>query len=251
MRGVEIWRSGGVKFPVEELLTPPVNCLIIEAYSEWFLGEIAASQANMAEAISLAKDLQDVNAVAFTLYFASILAFHQRNPVEVERSASELIELSTRYNFAYWLPGANVLRGWARSVCGDTSEGLSWIERGVEDYRASGTIPGMPLWLTVKAEALNLADRSSEALEAIEEAEAIAERFELGGYPPELNRLRGVSLAALGADETRVEASFRAAIRIAREQKAVSWEKRAEATYAEYRRQKAGALGGQPIRLPL
>jgi len=153
----------------------------------------------------------------------------------VERLASELIELSARYNFAFWLPGANVLRGWARSVSGDTSEGISWIERGVEDYRASGSTAGMPLWLAVKAEALNLADRSSEALEAIREAEAIAERFEIGSWYAELNRLRGVSLAALGADETRIEASFRAAIRIAREQKAASLEKRAQASYAEYR----------------
>ena len=44
MRGVEIWRSGGVKFPVEEIVTPPVNCLIYVAYSEWYLGEIAACQ---------------------------------------------------------------------------------------------------------------------------------------------------------------------------------------------------------------
>jgi hypothetical protein len=65
----------------------------------------------------------------------------------VERLASELIELSARYTFACWLPGANVLRGWARSVSGDTSEGISWIERGVEDYRASGSTAGMPLWL--------------------------------------------------------------------------------------------------------
>jgi hypothetical protein len=96
----------------------------------------------------------------------------------VERLASELIELSARYTFACWLPGAKVLRGWARSVSGDTSEGISWIERGVEDYRASGSTAGMPLWLAVKAEALNLADRSSEALEAIREAEVnISEVF--------------------------------------------------------------------------
>ena len=241
MRGVEIWRSGGVKFPVEEIVTPPVSCLIFEAYSEWYLGEIAACQANMAEAISLAKELKDMNALAVALYFAGILAFQQRNPVEVERLASELIELSTRYNFAFWLPGANVLRGWARSVCGDTSEGISWVERGVEDYRASRSIVGMPLWLAVKAEALCLADRSSEALEVIGEAEAIAERFENGCSYAELKRLRGVCLAALGADETRIEASFRAAIRIAREQKAVSLEKRAEANYAEYRARKGAA----------
>src|SRR5260221_2310922 len=125
MRGVEIWRSGGVKFPVEEIITPPVSCLIFEAYSEWFLGEIAACQANTAEAISLAKELKDVNALAATLYFGGILAFHPRNPVEVERLASELIGLSARYNFATLLPGANVLRCRAASVTGDTSEGIS------------------------------------------------------------------------------------------------------------------------------
>jgi hypothetical protein len=115
------------------------------------------------------------------------------------------------------------------------------LSGGVEDYRASGSIVGMPLWLAVKAEALNLADRSSEALEAIEETEALAERFEIGNWYAELTRRRGVSLAALGADETRIEASFRTAIRIAREQKAVSLEKRAEVYYAEYGARKGAA----------
>ena len=49
----------------------------------------------------------------------------------------------------------------------------------------------------------------------------------------------------MGADESQIEASFREAIRIAKEQKSISLEKRAEATYAEYRRQKASALGGR------
>jgi hypothetical protein len=50
-----------------------------------------------------------------------------------------------------------------------------------------------------------------------------------------------VFLAALGAEETRIEASLCTAIRIAKEQKSVSLQKRAEATYAEYRRQKIGS----------
>jgi len=45
-------------------------------------------------------------------------------------------------------------------------------------------------------------------------------------------------LAAIGADEAQIEASFYAAIKTAREQKSVSLAKRAEATYAEYRRRK-------------
>ena len=103
----------------------------------------------------------------------------------------------------------------------------------------------------MKAEAFHLADRTSEALEAISEAEALVERFEERRWCAELHRLRGVFLAAMGAEETQIEASFCEAIRIAKRQKSVSLEKRAEATYAEYRRQKAGVLGGRGFRLPL
>ena len=70
-----------------------------------------------------------------------------------------------------------------------------------------------------------IADRTPEALEAINEAEAIAERFEHGYCSAELRRLRGVFLAAImGAEETQIEASFAEAIRIAKEQKSVSLE---------------------------
>jgi hypothetical protein len=96
-----------------------------------------------------------------------------------------------------------------------------------------------------------VAGRTPEALEAIKEAEALAERSGERWWSAELYRLRGVFLAALGADETRIEASFYAAIRIAREQKSVSLAKRAEASYAEYRSQKANASAGCGFRLPL
>ena len=55
----------------------------------------------------------------------------------------------------------------------------------------------------------------------------------------ESGKTRGVFLTALGAEDAQIEASFCAAIRIAREQKSISLQKRAEATYAEYHRQKA------------
>jgi glycogen debranching enzyme len=77
----------------------------------------------------------------------------------------------------------------------------------------------------MKAEALHLADRTSEALEAINEAEALAQRFESHYWSAELHRLRGVFLATLGADEAQIEASFCEAIRMAKEQKSVSLEK--------------------------
>jgi serine/threonine protein kinase/predicted ATPase len=245
IRGVEIWRSGGVgvNAQAEEVVSPVVNCLAYEALSEWHLGEIASSQASMAEAISLAKGLNDMSSLAVALYLGGILARFERNPAEVERLASELIELSTRYNFAFWLPGANVLRGWVRSVCGDTAEGISWIEQGIKDYRATGSTLAIPMWLALKAEALHLADHTSEALDTLREAQTLAERFEVRSWYAELHRLRGMFLARLGADKTQIEASFREAIRIAKQQKAISIVKCAEASYAEYRCQKPNAFG--------
>jgi hypothetical protein len=109
----------------------------------------------------------------------------------------------------------------------------------------------LPYFLALKAEALHLANRTAEALEAIREAEAMAERSEGHWWSAELHRLRGVFLTALGADESQIEASFDEAIRIAKRQKSISLEKRAEATYAQYRRQKASVSGGRGIRLPL
>jgi hypothetical protein len=205
----------------------------------------------MEEAISLAKELNETNSLAVALHFAAFLARYERNPAEVERLASDLIELSTVQNFAFWLACGKVSRGWARSASGDTDQGIASIDDGIRDYRATGSILITPCWLVLKAEALHLANRTSEALAAIADAESVAQRTEERECFAELQRLRGVFLAAIGADEKEIEASFCAAIRIAREQKSASLEKRAEATYAEYRRQKASGSGGRGFRLPL
>ena len=205
----------------------------------------------MAEAIELAKELNDMHGLAVALYFAGSLSQFEGSSLEVEHLASDLIELTTHQNFALWLPGGVVLRGWARSTSGELAKGIAWIEDGIRDYRVTGSTLFVPYWLALKAEALHLADRTSEALQVINEAEALVERFEGRWWSSELHRLRGVFLATIGADKTQIETSFRAAVEIANEQKSVSLEKRAEATYAEYRRQKASGSGGHGFRLPL
>jgi hypothetical protein len=73
----------------------------------------------------------------------------------------------------------------------------------------------------------------------VSDGEALVARTEERWWCAELHRLRAVFLTALGADETQIEASFCEGIRIAKEQKSISLLKRAEATYAEYRRQRA------------
>src|SRR4029077_7481144 len=105
MQGVQIRRSGGVQSPVEEIPAPAVTCLCYGALSAWHLEGIASCQTSMAEAISLAKELNDMHALTVALWNAGILAHFEGDPTEVERLASDLIELTTRLNFAQFLAG--------------------------------------------------------------------------------------------------------------------------------------------------
>jgi predicted ATPase len=196
----------------------------------------------MAQALSLAKDLNDAYASAVALFHAAFASHFAGNVAEVEHLASDLIELSTRQHFAQWRAGGRVFRGWARSASGST-EGIACIEEAIGEWSGLGSLLVAPYWLALKAEALHFADRLPEALETIRKAEALAEASGERWWLAELYRLRTVFLAAIGADEAQIEGPFQEAIRTAKRQKSVSLHNRAKATYVEYRRQKASTSG--------
>jgi Anaphase-promoting complex subunit 5 len=93
MRGLQLWRSLGGKSPVVELDADAGTLLFYQAQFELQTGENTASHATMAEAISLAKELNDMHGLASALSWAAGLAIAERNPAEADRFASELIEL--------------------------------------------------------------------------------------------------------------------------------------------------------------
>ena len=202
--GIQIWRLGAVQSPVEDFETAAVCCLCLDAVLDWHFGEMDSCQARMTEAIALAKELNDMPGLAVALHSAALLGYCKRNPADVERFSSDLIELSARQNFAHWLVVGSIFRGWARSAFGNTKEGISLLEDGIRDSRATGVIIGLPFLLGMKAEALHLADRTFEALEALKEAEALVERYEERRWCAELLRLRGVFLTAMGASRPRL-----------------------------------------------
>lgn len=240
-QGVQIWRSGGTPPHAEEAIAPAIVCLCLEALTAWHFGEMVLSEEMMAEAISVASQLNDANNLVMALWYAGLLNHCRRKPVEVERFASEVIEVSTREQIGNWLAGSGMLRGWAQGTSGSPSEGLGCIEDGLRVYPSR---LGLPFWLVLKAEVLYLGNRVVEALEALTQSETLAERSGERWWCAELHRFRAVFLAALGADEARIEASFRHAILTARQQRSVALATRAEESYAEYR-------GGKTRRPPL
>jgi hypothetical protein len=124
LHGLQIWRSGTVSSPVEEVDAPIVTCASFQAIIEWHTGEIASYRATMNEAISLAEKLNDRHALAVAIFWSAVLGYYERNPAEVERRASDLVELATRQRFRYWRACGAILRGWACSASGEGDRGL-------------------------------------------------------------------------------------------------------------------------------
>ncbi|MGA8478785.1 MAG: hypothetical protein WB696_12570, partial [Chthoniobacterales bacterium] len=233
--GVEIWRSRALLSGVEELMAPAIACLCIQAETKWHFGEIASCRGTLSEAKSLAKKLNDMHGLVQALSVGGFIAYCKREASEVQRLASEMLDLSTRHNFAFFRSGAAILRGWAQSALGDTTQGVLSIEHGVEAWRENGVVIDLSLWLALKAEALHLAGLTFKALETLTEAEEVIQRSEERYWSAELHRLRGVFLAAIGSDQNQIEASFRAAIKTAQQQKSFSLVRRAKESYAEWR----------------
>jgi hypothetical protein len=138
-----------------------------------------------------------------------------------------------------------------RSIAGLFTRGISWINDGIEELHTSGVLLPISGLLGAKAEALYLANRTSEALATIVEAETLVERTEARWWSAEFYRLRAIFLTAMGADEAEIERAFQDAISTSKQQKSTSLRKRAETSHAEYRRRVTNTSAEHGFRLPL
>ena len=240
--GVDIWRLQGSQSHPEDVDTPVVGCLCTKAFSEWHLGETHSCRAKLEEAISLAKELKDEHAL--TVAWVGRWVSRKSKTILLKWSAWPrlIVEVSTRDNFAQRLAEGAIYRGWARSASGDTRQGVTLIEQGIRDFRATGMVLAVPYYLALKAEALYFADRTLKLSRQSTRRESSSNELKSGSGPQNCTGFAVCFSRRWALKRTQIEASFREAIRIAREQKSISLATRAEASYAEYRRQKTDGI---------
>jgi hypothetical protein len=248
--GVWLWQSGVEKSEVEELDEPIIACLIHTALCAWHSEQITKAHSAMREAILVAKRLKNTHGIAVALYYSATLCYMERNTTEAQRVSSDLLAVSIPQHFPHFSAWGTGLLGWVQSLSGVFTPGISWIEDAIEELRTKDAVFPMLSLLAPKAEALYLANRTSEALDTLREAEKWVEKTEARWWSAEFYRLRAIFLAAMNADDADIETAFQTAVNTAKQQKSTSLRKRAEATYAEYRRQKTSSLGKGGFRLP-
>jgi len=137
-----------------------------------------------------------------------------------------------------WIVPMKGICGWALSKLGQTNQGFEQVRQAVAGFKAVGPTNLNPLLLMMLADASLDAGRIDEGLAAVEEALSLSNRNGIHSCDAEIYRLKGELLwqqtVRLQATQyAEVESCFEEAIRIARRQKAKSFELRATTSMAQ------------------
>jgi class 3 adenylate cyclase/predicted ATPase len=183
------------------------------------------------EAVREARHVSHRNSLALPLFFGGVVHQILGDREGVEARCDELARIAADAGFHLWQAGSTVLCGWALAEAGDPEAGRLEIQRGVDEWRATGAEYMLPYFLALLAQVELKAGRPQSALPMLEEARIRVERTGERWYEAEIHRLEGEVLVALDrlAD---AKACFARALETAAGQQARFWELRAALSLA-------------------
>jgi predicted ATPase len=210
---------------------PRVVCLDYLARTLLPLGLPEQALAANNEAIHEARRVSHRNSLAMPLFFGGVVHQILGNREGVEARCNELAQIAADAGFRFWQAGATVLRGWTLAEAGDPEAGRLEIQRGADEWRATGAEYMLPYFLALLAQVELKAGRPQAALALLEEARIRVERTGERWFAAEIFRLQGEVLVTLNclADANSCLAH---ALETAAAQQARFWELRAALTLA-------------------
>ena len=165
--------------------------------------------------------------VAFALCYLGIVEAHRGDYAGARDHADQAAALSAEHRLALWAAMSGIIRGWALTGLGNSSEGIDLLRDGVAAWMRTGARAGVTFFHAAQAWGLLASGRNDEALRVVEEGAATEDKNGEFFFRAELLRLRGEALtAAAPGDPEKSEALFREALAIARRQQARALELR-------------------------
>jgi predicted ATPase len=200
----------------------------------WFLGYPDQALTKCQEGETLAQKLNHPYTSLTVAAFAMWVYQFTRNTHKVEELASQSISISTEHGFVFYRAYGLIMRGWALVESGLVLEGLAQIRDGLDEYRTNGGASNKPYFFALLGEAYGKLGQFEQALNALAEAQGVADENEERWCQAELYRIKGeLTLrrrdpgSSLPNSELDAERCFHQAIDVARTQKARSFELRA------------------------
>ena len=193
----------------------PATCAhALEGIAAWLLGEIEQGYRAADLACTHSRRIAHVPSLAHALWFKAMLGVMALDSEMALRAADEVLELAREIKLAPPEASAQTFRGWVLVQRGEVEEGLRWLETGLSAWRTQRNLLVMPHRLSLYAEGLLAADRSSDALVAITEALQLVEVNHEAVLEPVV-RLTFANVLLAGDREERVRAEAQLGVALA------------------------------------
>ena len=222
------------------------------AWTLWLLGYPEQAQQHNHQALTLAHALgHPFSQVVALLYAAMFHLLRREGPAAQECVEAELT-LATEHGFPFWVAGGTILRGWARAVQGQTTEGIAEMRQGIAAWRAIGASVVLSTYLATLAEVYGHIGQLGDAQQLLSEAQTLVHTTGERYWAAEVSRLQGdVLLQARGGQTREAAECYHQALDIARRQQAKSLELRAAMSLARLWQQQGKQAEARALLAPL
>jgi predicted ATPase/DNA-binding winged helix-turn-helix (wHTH) protein len=214
------------------LSDPRVTSTVYAAWALWMLGYPDRAAARAREALLLVRSLDHPFGRSYVCHLTAGVHQWRGEQQAVQELEDEALAFDTEHGFALLRAVGVIQRGWLLARRGEVEDGLAQMQEGLAKQREIGASVLLPFYLALLANVCHDAGRPAEALSAVTEALAVAQRSGQHYWAAELHRLAGVlALGARGSREapatSDAERHFLHALEVARGQRARSLELRA------------------------
>jgi predicted ATPase len=204
-----------------------IRCHSWAALTLWLRGYSDRAYVRLERTLTRSSQISHPFSRAFALSLAAWHCHFRREPAAVQEHAEAALAVATEHALGQWVPVAFILRGWALAEQGRPQEGLDFLRRGLDMFKATGAELNRPHFLSMLAEAYWRQGQPEDGILVLDEALALAERNHDCYWKSEIVRLKGTLLLSASRPDGDAEACFHDAIKIARQQQARLLELRA------------------------
>ena len=187
-------------------------------------GDRERAKDSLTQGLALAESLDHPNTLAQALHTFGISLQLAGDRDAAFRAADRAAALAEKFGLLQWRAGSLLIAAWATAV----GSGVADAARLFDAEIAAARRPLPQYLLGLAAEVLLAAGRPAEGLAHLDRALSGIDEPDVGFYLPEIYRLRGECLLALGRDnKDEARSAFTTAGNIAKRQGAVILERRA------------------------
>ena len=217
----------------------------------WPLGEVDRARAVAEEAIALATRTEHAPTLAFVHFYISWFEMVRGDPIRSRPHAEATMALAHKHDMNFYRRLAPMAHGWAIAAADGTEAGWNEMRRGVADCREQGIIFFTTSYDVQLAAIKARAGHLDAALAMLDGALAEAEQTKARAFVADGHRIRGEILLKRDPAHTEpAEEAFLAAIAIAQQQKARSFELRSALALAKLYQSSGRAADAHAVLAP-